>query len=193
MGSPGLDRLREEDLMSHGKQYQQRKDAGLCVRCGRPTRVDSVTCKRCSEMVSASKKKGAVSSSWNVCCQAAGFHRFDCTSVPPDKRRPPLFLVPLTVLMLALVACAKPTTIPPLGYPVAIVSWPSRPAVTCYVAELPEPPEVQPWPQNESDVFRRTTVHKREHDDLLNYVRDLHHWAGTVASCLTDVAAGVGK
>lgn len=99
-------------------------------------------------------------------------------------------------VMVALCSCAgqRSTTPTPTVIPIKVISWPSRPVVTCYVADLPPAPEVTTWPEGESDVVRRTMVSKREYDDLLNYVRDLGHAYGTARSCLQEVmTGGVGR
>lgn len=70
---------------------------------------------------------------------------------------------------------------------VHVASWPSEPEVSCYLAETGEPPEVQPWPEGESDVFRRTFTSKREHDDHLNYTRDLAHEVETLRACVQQL------
>lgn len=88
-----------------------------------------------------------------------------------------------------LVGCARqsPLQHPLPEIPVRITKWPTREGLDCYLSEIPEPPEVQPWPEGESDVFRRTMVSKREHDDLLNHVRDMNIVITTLSGCLQRV------
>lgn len=61
--------------------YCERKDAGRCVRCGvRPPEAGKVSCRTCLDALGrrppqVNRPRGA----FNVCCQAAGFHRADCS------------------------------------------------------------------------------------------------------------------
>ena len=60
--------------------------------------------------------------------------------------------VKAAVLLHVIAACATPQPLPTGPLAIDVVSWPSRPALDCFIAELPVAPEVQPWPEYESDI-----------------------------------------
>lgn len=76
---------------------------------------------------------------------------------------------------------------PDPGIPIRVLSWPSRPPLECYLADLPAIPEDLEDPgaaMVTEDVFMRSFVRWRQHNALLAAFRDLHHWAGTVHGCI---------
>lgn len=94
------------------------------------------------------------------------------------------------VLSMCQAGCSTPkppTTLLELlkhpGYPVHIVSWPSEPETSCYLAEQPPLPTEEPYPE-EADVFKRTMTPRRMHDDLLQAVHDMAEVISTMRLCL---------
>jgi len=72
--------------------YAEKKQLGLCVRCGeKQDEPGLATCSACLEVVNARRhpeRRGpvlhrpSVAGTFNVCCQATGFHRRDCKGNP---------------------------------------------------------------------------------------------------------------
>lgn len=65
------------DLRAHAAQQRARRkaafDRGMCaVCCCRERRENLRTCEQCG---SNTHRKAPI---WNLCCQAAGFHRAGC-------------------------------------------------------------------------------------------------------------------
>lgn len=96
-------------------------------------------------------------------------------------------------VLLLMVGCSRSPKVSTVPHKVEIVSWPARPEINCYLADIPLAPEVQPWPENESDVFRRTAVHKRDFDDVVNHVRELNHVISTMSECVQMLLQGRGQ
>lgn len=94
--------------------------------------------------------------------------------------------------LIMIVACAQPrplsfwewaTNSQPRSFDVRVTEWPEEPEVNCYLAEDPTLAELHPWP-DEADVFRRTMTPRREHDDLIGHVNDLHQLVTTMRDCM---------
>jgi ribosomal protein L40E len=76
------------------ERYQRLKDDGICVGCGAArAEPDAVSCRSCLDAVNARRRGRSKQSSYstggsfNVCCQAVGFHRIDCETVREPKRK----------------------------------------------------------------------------------------------------------
>lgn len=95
-------------------------------------------------------------------------------------------------LLLAVVAsCATPPhqyTYPMPEIPVRITRWPERPIIECYLSDLPNAPQLAPWPEGVTDdPVHRYHVSKREHDELVRSVQDLYQLVETMRTCLRRV------
>jgi len=94
-------------------------------------------------------------------------------------------------LALVLVGCAAAPPRPPTFFEwvaphvniVHVASWPTEPEVSCYLAEEPPAAVASSWPE-ESDVFKRTMTPRREHEDLIQNVNDLHELVSTMRTCI---------
>jgi hypothetical protein len=77
------------------ERYAKLKAANICIRCGaNQAEPGSVSCRSCSDTVNArrvgrAKPPSSYSSggSFNVCCQATGFHRIDCKEAKMARPR----------------------------------------------------------------------------------------------------------
>lgn len=86
--------------------------------------------------------------------------------------------------LLILLACCSPRIIRvPVSttQDVRIVALPQRP--TCWLAEMPEAPADIELNFDDDDIIRRTTVTIRQHNELLQWARDVGHWMGSVKEC----------
>ena len=79
--------------------YAEKLAAGLCVRCGEVEPEPGCTaCRACLDSVNARRTGGGAISRprplgpFNVCCQAHGFHRFDCAEPNVKQHAGPLLL-----------------------------------------------------------------------------------------------------
>lgn len=59
---------------------------------------------------------------------------------------------------------------------------------SCYIDELPEPPEELTLLMEESDVVRRVFVHIRDHNAALEWMKQAHMVHQQVIECLAKLA-----
>lgn len=74
--------------------YRELRAAGLCTACRR-VRTEYARCEECRPRLNARRGGHQVQQprravAWNMCCQAAGFHRVGCVHWTKYERSPEL-------------------------------------------------------------------------------------------------------
>lgn len=92
------------------------------------------------------------------------------------------------VFIIILAACG-----PSYGYVTPTQPWPIQivspipqgeplTKVTCYIPDLPNPPEEVRY--DDPDIMYRAAVHVREYNDHIAYDRDMASWANMMDKCM---------